>query len=209
MGTQLTVIEPIPLPSRARPGMMPSLPEWAALRVATLKQNSQPDPTTGRHSNSWTLPQSLIPTDKQRAVMINHIASLRPRLDETPEKSDDCAKATIVLVTKMLMALPSAQSNDEAQEARGDAFMMALEDVPSWAVEAAIRGWHRKEYGPGYNYRWAPVPSELRTVAFLEAWKFKERIRDLQRVLDAKPFFEPRQDLAEKIAPLLTMQRAE
>lgn len=140
--------------------------------------------------------------------MTAHIATLAPRLDETPEKGEVWAKATIVLVTKMLMVLPAAQSSSEAMEARAEAYMVALEDIPAWAVEAAVRGWYRSEYGTGYNYRWAPVPAELRAVAFLEAWKVKERIRDLSRVLEAKPLFESRADLAAKVEPLLTMRKA-
>ena len=107
-----------------------------------------------------------------------------------------------------MMVLPSSQAGEESSDARAEAYMAALEDVPSWAVDAAIRGWYRSEYGAGYNYRWAPGPAELRTVAYLEAWKVKERIRDLERVLEAKPFFKPNPILAEKVKPLLTMQRA-
>ena len=149
-----------------------------------------------------------MPSDEQRNVMTAHVAALAPRLDETPEKGEAWAKATIVLVTKMLMVFPGAQASGEATDARGEAYMAALEDIPAWAVEAAIRGWHRSAYGEKYNYRWAPAPAELRAVSFLEAWKVKERIRDLTRVLDAKPLFESRADLAAKIEPLMKMRKA-
>jgi hypothetical protein len=187
---------------------MPSLPEWAISRVATLQKNNQPDPTTDRRSDFWTLPRSMMPSDEQRHAMTAHIAALTPRLSETPENGDAWAKATIVLVTKMLMVLPAAQSGPETADARGEAYMVALEDIPAWAVDAAIRGWYRSAYDPAYNYRWAPGPAELRAVAYLEAWKVKERIRDLTRVLEAKPLFECRADLAEKVKPLLTMRKA-
>ena len=149
-----------------------------------------------------------MPTDEHRQVMTAHVAALAPLLTETPKKGDDWAKATIVLVTKMLMVLPAAQSSSEAMEARAEAYMAALEDIPAWAVEAAVRGWYRSEYGPDYKYRWAPVPAELRAVSFLETWKVKERIRDLSRVLEAKPLFECRADLAAKVEPLMKMRKA-
>ena len=107
-----------------------------------------------------------------------------------------------------MMVLPSSSAGEESSDAKAEAYMAALEDVQSWAVEAAIRGWYRSEYGPGYNYRWAPGPAELRAVAYLEAWKVKERIRDATRLINAKPFFEPRPDLATKVEPLLTMRKA-
>lgn len=132
-----------------------------------------------------------------------HVLYLEAALQQTPVKDDACGRATIVLVTKMLLSLPSAAMTEDSAEAKAEAYMDALEDVPSWAVQAAIRGWNRSEYGDKFNYRWAPVPSELRTVAFLEAWKTKERIRDLKRVISADVLFDADPAMKEKLAPLL------
>jgi hypothetical protein len=143
--------------------------------------------------------------------MVAHISDLENCLRQTPERDDECGRATIVLVTKMLLSMPSAAMTEDGAEAKAEAYMDALEDVPSWAVQAAIRGWHRLEYGDKFNYRWAPVPSELRTVAYLEAWKTKERIRDLTRVISADVLFEqsPEQEskMKEKVEPLLKIKR--
>ncbi|MHB8272004.1 hypothetical protein [Bradyrhizobium sp.] len=137
--------------------------------------------------------------------MVAHVAYLEDKLKYTPLNDDAYGRATVVLVTKMLLALPSAAMTEESAAAKAEAYMDALEDVPCWAVQAAIRGWHRSEYGDKFNYRWAPVPSELRTVAFLEAWKTKERIRDLKRVISADVLFYPDPKMVEKIEPLLKM----
>ena len=137
--------------------------------------------------------------------MVAHVAYLEGQLQHTPLNYDAYGRATIVLVTKMLLALPSAAMTEESAAAKAEAYMDALEDVPSWAVQAAIRGWHRSEYGDKFNYRWAPVPSELRTVAFLEAWKTKERIRDLKRVISADVLFYPDPKIVDKVEPLLKM----
>ncbi len=211
MAADLAAIERLPLPDFKR-GLMPSLPVWAASQVVSLVLSQQADSRTGTHGELWTLPPDRIPTDEQRQALAAHADYLDGWLEHTPEKDDGYGRATIVLVTKMMMSLPSAAMTDDSAEAKAEAYMDALEDVPSWAVQAAIRGWHRLEYGDKFNYRWAPVPSELRTVAFLEAWKVKQRIRDLRRVISADVLFyvpaEREQEMRDKLEPLLKANTA-
>lgn len=193
------VIDPIPLPAPHRPELMPSLPRWAASQVASIDKNHQRDPVTGTYAEFWTLPAVLVPTPAQAMALRDHANEMRRRLTETPSQNEDCEKATVVLLTKMFLALPRAKTNDTEIEAKAEAYLDALDDVPSWAVQAAIRGWHRKSYGDGHDYRWAPVPSELRECAEIEAWKVAKRMQECERVLAAVPLDEGDRVMRERL----------
>ncbi len=198
----------IQLPDVARMGRMPSLPEWAALRVASLEKNLQRD-KDGKYRELWTLPAELIPSAEQAATLQEHADELRRRMTWTPLLDAAYAQATIIAVTKMLLALPRAKTNEIEAEAKAEAYMDALDDVPCWAVQAAVRGWHRSEYGEDHDYRWAPVPSELRKAAEIEAWKSGRRIQDCERVIIAVPIDDKESpQLREAVKPLLKMKRA-
>src|SRR5262249_31531039 len=92
-----------------------------------------------------------------------------------------------------------------------EAFDRALSDVPIWAINAAVRGWYRGQYGDDHDYTWQPAPAVLRRLAFLELAKIRFRIRDLENVLHAKaerdlpPSFE-RPSLADIMAKLRCVQ---
>lgn len=86
-------------------------------------------------------------------------------------------KSIILLIAKMLMAYPgSAGFTDSVAEARAEAYVDALDDLPPWAVHAAIRKWNRGECGVR-NYSFAPAPAVLREVV-------QELIEPYRRALD-------------------------
>jgi hypothetical protein len=72
----------------------------------------------------------------------------------------------------------------------------ALDDVPAWAVENAVRRWHRSECGGQHNYAFAPAPGVLRGIALQELEPAKLVLRRLKLVLSAAPSLAE----AEKIA---------
>jgi hypothetical protein len=72
----------------------------------------------------------------------------------------------------------------------------ALDDVPAWAVENAMRRWHRSECGVLHNYAFAPAPGVLRGIALQELEPAKLVLRQLKLVLSAAPSLAE----AEKIA---------
>jgi hypothetical protein len=94
----------------------------------------------------------------------------------------------------MMLALPSSQQNEAGAEATGEAFQAVLDDLPTWAVAAAMRKWYRGECGLNergeYDYRWRPAPADLRRIAFIERHAVLGRVRTLQRLLDAEPLRE-------------------
>jgi hypothetical protein len=87
------------------------------------------------------------------------------------------------------------QQNEAGAEASGEAFQAALDDVPTWAVAAAVRRWYRgdcgeNERGQPFDYHWRPAPAELRRIALFEKWRVQQRAKTLRKLLVAEPFIE-------------------
>ncbi len=93
-----------------------------------------------------------------------------------------------------MLALPAQRSTEAGVEAAGEAFMAGLDDVPAWAVEAAIRRWYRGESQKlgrePHDFRWRPAPATLRRLAQIEAHRVRGRIIDLERLLSARERIE-------------------
>lgn len=189
MPTALATIEPLPLPDLRRPERMPSLPGWVASRNAALDLNLQPD-ASGTFRDVLTLPAEQMIGQAERAAIGEHLDSLRSLLCQTPEADQKAEAETLVLVTKMLLVLPSQRTSEVGAEAKGEAYMDALDDVPSWAVRAGLRNWYRgdcgkDENGKPYDCAWSPAPSTLRRVALATVTPVRARTIELQRLLNA------------------------
>jgi hypothetical protein len=142
-----------------------------------------------------TLPSNLTLGPAERAEIERHVLALKVLCEQTPQASADCEAATLVVVTKLMLALPSAQQNDPGAEASGEAFMAALEDIPTWAVAAAVRRWFRGEcgenvHGQPYDYRWRPAPADLRRTALTEKFRVYGLVKPLERLLAAETRIE-------------------
>ncbi len=198
---------PIPLPDVRRPELMPSLPAWVTSRDAALAENLQINPQTEQFEDRLTLPGELTLSDEQRQLIMSHLDSLRLLLAQTPEASPAAEAETLVSVTKLLLALPSQKTTEEGAEAKGEAYMAALDVVPSWAVAAAIRKWYRGESGK-QDYNWAPAPAILRHVSMLETLPFHERIKLLERLLGAAEFIDCSADLVRGRAAVAGLHKA-
>src|SRR5437588_4700696 len=134
------------LPDVRRPERMPSLPEWAASRIASLREEAQPD-ATGKWRQVVTLPTNLILQADDRDAIEQYATALDRLCDDTPANSGKVEEAMLVIITKMMMVLPSMTQNELSAEARGEAFMEALDDIPAWSVHSAIRRWNRSDCG--------------------------------------------------------------
>jgi hypothetical protein len=189
MGTQLAIIEPIPLPDVRRPAKCMQLPPWLMQRCSALGKASQPD-RSGNHREVQVLPKSLILGEDQKMLVERHISALETMLSMTPYDDESHGSLTMQTVTKMMLVLPSRESGDLVGQAKGEAYMDALDDVPSWAVQEAMRKWHRAEYGPKHDYKWQPAPSTLRELAMIETYRIMGLRRRLNGVLAAEPLLE-------------------
>jgi hypothetical protein len=199
MGTELAVIEPIRPPDVQRPAKLTMLPPWVQQRCDSLKRASQPD-KQGIYREVPILPPGLILDLNQKLLVEQHVAALDDVLKMTPAEDTANGVSTLTTVTKMTMALPSKETGDMGGDAKGEAYMAALEDVPSWAVQEAMRRWYRAECGEKYDYIWQPGPSTLRAIAMTETYRVMAVRRKLNELLLAEPIreFTPEQEAAMK-----------
>lgn len=199
MGTQLAIIEPIQQPDVRRPAKLSMLPSWVEQRCATCKKASQPD-QAGIYREVPVLPRSLILAREQKMLVEQHVAALNAVLAMTPMEDISHGELTMTTVTKMTLVLPSKETGELAGEARAEAYMAALEDVPSWAVQEAMRRWHRAECGPKHDYKWQPAPATLRELAMIEVYRVMGTRRKLNDLLLAEPLIErtPEQEASMK-----------
>lgn len=93
-------------------------------------------------------------------------------------------KGRLGIIGKMLLAYPMAGSSEAAGKARGEAYLAALDDVPPWAIDAAVRRWHRGECGE-QNYNFAPAPAILRAIAKPLLEPYREAVEHIEAVLTA------------------------
>jgi hypothetical protein len=90
----------------------------------------------------------------------------------------------------MMLTLPSREAGDLAAEAKSEAYMAALDDVPCWAVQEAMRRWYRGECGAKHDYRWQPAPATLRELALVETYRVRAVRRKMSQLLTAEPLIE-------------------
>ena len=131
-------LEPFRLLDLARPGPMPSLPGWVASRIAALRTDMQPDPATGKWRPIQVLPLNSTLMAAEREMLTEHSAHLQRLLTRTPLNDPASEEEVLVALTKMMSFMPSAARSDLSSEANGEAFIIALEDLPAWATVAAI-----------------------------------------------------------------------
>jgi hypothetical protein len=180
---ELPHLEPIPLPDLASLDVMPPLPAWVGARVAAISRASDRN-AAGHYRNGPWMPVELLPAPAQRMVIERHVDALKRLMRQTPDRDAAAERAMLDLVMKLLQALPGQRTT--AIEARAEAFMVALESDPWWAVAEAIRGWYRGKYGKGHNYTRQPAPAVLHELAMREAWKIGGRMRLLEELLNAE-----------------------
>jgi hypothetical protein len=68
--------------------------------------------------------------------------------------------------------------------------MYALDDIPAWAISAAVSKWHRGECGADQNYSWAPAPAVLRKVAEGLLVPVRAAIARISDLVNARPLDE-------------------
>jgi hypothetical protein len=107
-----------------------------------------------------------------------------------PETDPEAEEAVLVVITEMILAAPGTATGELVAEAKGRAYLEAVNDLPVWAVKEAKRRWSRgdcgkNERGEPYDYRWCPASADLRRIAYSAMWPLLERIRTMERILSA------------------------
>jgi hypothetical protein len=100
---------------------------------------------------------------------------------------EQCSKARLSLLTRLLLGYPSAGgATERAAEARLSFYDEAVSDIAPWALDAAIKRWVRGDIDKG-NIDFAPSPGALRRLCEDEIEPFKAQIFKLERLLSAVP----------------------
>jgi hypothetical protein len=122
----------------------------------------------------------------QRTAIERYIASVSKLFNQTPLRDASWSKRSLVAITKLLMALAGSQEALLSIDAKGEAYMVALDDVPCWATEEATRMWFRGACGSQHNYTWPPAPAILRSVARARECELQWTSTQLQQLLVAE-----------------------
>jgi len=162
--------------ARFDPANLPSLPGWLTSRLGMVSVKSW---------GKTSLPESQALSCQERLEVQLHLSILNGFLEHSSLNHPQTANEVLGAVTRLLLALPSKAAGEATGEAKAEAYMMALEDLPAWAVTAAVRRWYRGECGPNHNYTFAPAPATLRDISIAEKWKVQGRADKLKGLLDA------------------------
>lgn len=156
-----------------------SSPELLAWRRISLGTIQHPGMSVRKY-----LSGGLTLSTDERARISGRVAELQG-ICESDDGTEN-RKVRLGLIGSMLMAYPTSGGSEEAGRARAGAYLVALDDVPPWAIAEAVRRWHRGEGGfSGSNYRFAPAPAELRFAAMHILQPAKQAISHLNSILSA------------------------
>jgi hypothetical protein len=187
----LTPIEPLPVPVLGDNRItIPSWPVWATSRGAELVRTIERTAPGKPVSEVFRLPAGKMPTEAMRPYLVNAEREHRRLMEMTPENSREADARALVAIAGMMKALAGPRLDEAGAEATAIAYMAAVEDVPVWAIESAIRKWYRGACGTGHDYNWRPSPSALRSVALTESQEVFARWRMCLGLLTAKPMKE-------------------
>lgn len=89
------------------------------------------------------------------------------------------------IVTRLLSSYPADGASEATARARAENWMIALDGLPAWAVDAAHRKWMRGEV-PGVNPDFEPKPPRFRQVATALLGPVLERRNQLSMLLKAE-----------------------
>jgi hypothetical protein len=146
----------------------------------------------GKWRMVMTLPEAMMLGSSERKAIERHVGALEKVLSATPAESAASEAETLVLVSKLMLALPGQKTGEAGAEASGEAYCAALDDLPPWAVAAAIRKWYRGDVpappvrSMPHNFSFRPAPATLRSLAFSEAHAVRGRMLQLQALLSAE-----------------------
>lgn len=113
------------------------------------------------------------------------LAEARGALDAADAQS--AGKDRLAVLSKFLLSKPMANAGEQAARARGESYMLALDDIPAWAIAEVARRWHRGECGGDYNYDYAPNTAVLRQLCLDVLRPIRDAKAHAEALLNAKP----------------------
>lgn len=143
------------------------LPEWLGTRIKAISGQNRDLP----------LPRSLSLSSQQKTAVQGRIDAIRTALIQKPDEP-----LTMNFLGDFLLAYSPPGLTEAQAMAKGRAYWIALNDLPSWALAGAIARWHRREIIAKVNYAW-PTPPDLRTAALEVQMCAEGRALALERML--------------------------
>ncbi|PSO19496.1 hypothetical protein [Bradyrhizobium sp. MOS003] len=189
-------IDPVQLPDLHDLDRMPSWPAWVSSRLASIKVVDQKSVKHGRYGNIQTLPHNLLLSPPERAECERYTLAVGTLFAQTPNRAAQWRDETLSVVTWLMLNRASQHQNELGVEATGEAYLVALADVPWWAVKAAAFRWcggrcGTSSNGGRYEYQWRPDSAVLRAVAMEASWRLREPwLQPIERLLAAEPLIE-------------------
>lgn len=100
------------------------------------------------------------------------------------------ASERLGLLARMLLVYPITGDTAAAGKARGEAYLDAIGDIAPWAINEAIRRWHRgegglDERGQPYNYTFSPAPAVLLRICRSVIEPYSVAMAKMRHLLDA------------------------
>lgn len=179
MATDLTVaLSKLPTPS------LPPRVAALAMSVGTVQHPGQPV--------RYNLPEAFSMTEADRTEAETLRSTLAPFLDrETLFDGHKPRDAKLAILTTMLMGYAIGAGSELGNDAKFDLYELALDDVPAWAVAAALRLWARGECPADVEknptFKYAPSPATLRGIAMYEIEPYRWSVYRLTNLLNALP----------------------
>lgn len=147
-------------------------------------------------------PEGMELSDEQRTDLEARKEQLRQAMTGENLSADQCSRARLSLLTKLMLGYPAAGgSSEEAAKSRLSFYLEAVSDIAPWALDAAIRRWVRGDVDKG-NVDFAPSPGALRRMCEEELEPFQVQLFKLNRLLNALPI-ERAMDMTPLPAPTI------
>lgn len=189
MGTDIALVLS-KLPTASLPPRVAAL----AMSLGTVQHPGQP--------LRYDLPANYSLTDAERTEVEALRSTLAQFLDkDIPFDGVEPGDAKLMILTTMLMGYAvgtvSADGNSMSydkptytgNDAKFDLYDMAIDDVPAWAVAAALRLWTRRECPAHIEknplFKYAPSPATLRGLALYEIEPYRRSVQRLTNLLSA------------------------
>ncbi|WP_370674678.1 hypothetical protein [Pleomorphomonas sp. PLEO] len=154
--------------------------------LAELERTLRPEEAASR---TPTLSRALTPDE--RSILSQLVDDIAPLAEAKPDAFNSLRQ-----VAKLLAVFPAGNLSDAVIDARSEAYEIALEDVPAWAVEAAAKRWIKGEVailGDKPNLSFPPSPPQLRALALDEWAGARAALWRYRRLMDGK---------TERVVPL-------
>lgn len=147
--------------------------------LAELERTLRPEEMASR---TPTLSRALTPAE--RSILSQLVDDIAPLAEARPD-----AFRSLKQVAKLLAVFPAGDLSDAVIDARSEAYEIALEDVPAWAVEAAAKRWIKGDVSALIdkpNLSFPPSPPQLRALALDEWAKARAALWRYRRLMAGK-----------------------